>query len=249
MASRQKGKARGASAKSGGSAKGFYLVLVGVAVVGVVALFAVRRGDGETSGVAPLSVAELAAEADPEAGVALGPEDAPVTIMEFSDFQCPHCRDFNALTGILLRQNFTGEGGPVRWVSYDFPLGGFPNSIPAAIAGRCAEEQGAFWPMHDLLYARQQSWAREGNPARRFSGYARDLGLDGEAFDACQKERRHLDEIMGSRRYGDQLGVRGTPTLFINGQRLDRIPSYEEFERAIRQVAARSAAVGGTGTE
>lgn len=232
MAQRQGAK------RSGGGGRLFYIVLAVVAVAGVA--FLLLAGDGGDDGAArPLPAWAADVEADPEAGVPLGPDDAPATIMEFADYQCPHCAQFGTFTGKLIRQNFVEQGGLARWVLYDFPVG-FPHSISSSVAARCAGEQGLepFWAMHDLLLARQADWGRTDAPGRLFTGYARDLGLDADGFRECFEARRPLEEVMASRSYGEQLGVQGTPTLFLNGRRLDtREYSYEALESLIRAAA------------
>lgn len=233
---RKSGGGRGGTRQQGGAGKGFYIALAVVVVGGIAALLLAGRS-GPDPLTRPPSVAEIGAEADPEAGVAMGPADAPVTILEFTDFQCPACKQFNALTGRLLRQNYAGPQGPVRWVAYDFPLQSHPNAVPAAIAARCAEEGGRFWEMHDLLLGRQQEWAGDETPGDRFVAYARDLNLEIDAFEECLAERRHLRRIMASARYGEQLGVGGTPTLFVNGSRVENW-SYRAMEEQIRSAAA-----------
>jgi protein-disulfide isomerase len=203
---------------------------------------------GEEEPLPPLSLAQTTdVTADPGAGTATGPEDAPVTIMEFADFLCPHCREFNALTGRLVRQNLAVPGGPLRWISYDFPLR--PESIPPTLAAHCAGDQGKFWQMHDLLFARVQSWATASDQVGAFTDLASDLGLDDNEFRACLRERRHLKQVLSARAYGEQLGVNGTPTLFLNGRVVEptrRNYSYEGLA-ALVEAAADSAAAGVAG--
>lgn len=241
MAKKKSGSGSGDSTTPG---RVFYLILGALVVAGGVGLL-MARGGGDSGGSAPepLPVSASAAEADPEAGVALGPQDAPATVKEFVDYQCPHCAQFAGLAGKMLRRNFVRTDS-ARWVLYDFPLGNFPNSIPAAVAARCAGDQGAYWQMEELLFARQQEWGQEGNPRGKLVGYAERLGLDTDRFRTCLEERRHLDEIMASKRYGESLGVRGTPTLFVNGQRVQT--SYQAVARQIREAWSRAEA-GGAG--
>ena len=235
--SKQKARPAKAKGKPSGN-RMFYMILAGIAVLGAGGLL-LAGGDSETqSPVTPFSVADLTADADANAGVASGPEDAAVTLIEFADFQCPHCRNFNGLTGRLLRQNYAGPEGPIRWISYDFPLN-FTNSITSALAGRCAEAQGQFWRMHDLLFARQDEWGPDPSPKDKFLRYAEETGLDRGEFEDCFDERRHLTQIVASRKYGDELGVTGTPTLFLNGQRMPA-GSYQAIERSIQEALAQS---------
>lgn len=237
-------KKRGDKKANDGSGPGrtFYLILGGLLVVGVAALFMARGGDGDGGEPEPVSASSV--EADPEAGVATGPADAPVTIKEFVDYQCPHCAQFASLTGKMLRRNFARTDS-VRWILYDYPLGTFPNSLPAALAARCAGEQGRYWQMEEILFGRQGEWAGEGDPAGTFADYAERIGLDTDAFRTCLEERRHLEEIMASRRYGQQLGVGGTPTIFLNGRKLStRELGYEPIARLIRAAWDSASAAG-----
>lgn len=242
MAQRQGAK------QSGGGGRLFYILLGLVAVGGIA--FLLLAGGGDEGAARPLPAWAADVEPDPAAGVGLGPDEAPARIMEFADYQCPHCAQFGTFTGKLIRQNFVEQRGLARWVLYDFPVG-FPHSISSSVAARCAGEHGqeAFWAMHDLLLARQADWGRTDAPGRLFGGYARDLGLDADRFRACFDERRPLEEILASRSYGEQLGVQGTPTLFLNGRRLDaREYSYEALETLIRAAADSAASADGEGT-
>lgn len=216
---------------------GFYLIL-GLVAAGGVAFLLTAGGGGSGELTSPLPAWAENVEPDSGAGVPLGPEAAPVTIVEFADYQCPHCAQFASFTGRLIRQNYVEERGLVRWVLYDY-LVGFPNSLPASIAARCAGEQGRYWEMHDLLLARQNEWGARQDPGGSFRDYAESLGLDEGTFGACLEERRPLEEVLASHAYGQSLGVTGTPTLFLNGRRLDNRTEtgYEPLERLIRDAA------------
>lgn len=230
-------RSEGSGGEGKGVSWGFYAVL-GLVVVGGVA-FLLTAGGGESGELtSPLPVWAETVEADSTAGVPLGPEDAPVTILEFADYQCPHCAQFASFTGRLLRRNYVEERGLLRWVLYDY-LVGFPNDIPAAIAARCAGEQGRYWEMHDILLAQQSRWGSSDAPGRAFRDYAAQLALDAESFQACLQERRPLEAVMASHAYGQSLGVNGTPTLFLNGRRLDNRTEadYETLERLILAAA------------
>ncbi|MDT8435408.1 MAG: thioredoxin domain-containing protein [Gemmatimonadota bacterium] len=241
-----------AKGNNGGGARWFYVALAGLVVAGAAWLFTAGGPEGDAEAPAPLSLAETTAiEADPAAGTAIGPEDAPVVIYDFSDYLCPHCRDFNAMVGKLLRREFAGPGGPLRWVSYEFPLQ--EASIPATLAAHCAGEQGRYWDMHDMLFARVDAWARESNPTGTFVDLAEEMGMDGRALRSCIRERRGLRQILGAKQYGVELGVTGTPTIFVNGEavpRTNQYYSYPGLAALLRDAASGPAAAeaGGAGS-
>lgn len=244
MANKGKG-----SAESGGPGRIFYSVLALLVLGGAVALWMGRDGGGSAadSGGQPAPVS--ASEADPSSGVAMGPSDAPVTIAEFADYQCPHCAQFQSFTGRLAKQNFVNEKGVVRWVHFDFPLGSFPNSIPAAVAARCAGNQGSFWEMHNWLLANQSAWGRENDPSGVFVGQAESMGLDADQFEACVDEQRPLERIRASRAYGERVGVSATPTIFVNGEKLPGVPNYETLAKVIRdELDSAGVQTSGSGT-
>ena len=170
-------------------------------------------------------------------GISLGRDDAPITIYEFADFQCPHCAQFAAFIEPLIRQNLV-DTGKARYVFYEFPLG-FKWSFLSARAGRCANEQGKFWDFHGLIFARQQQWAFEQDAAAQFVEYSRTIpGLDAGKFEQCVRSDRFQREVSESLQLGQSLGVGGTPTLFVNGRKIDPLPStYSEFEAQVRRIA------------
>jgi len=232
--------------KGGGGARWFY-VAAGILVLGGGAwLLTAGRIGGEPEELPPLSVAEtMGIAADPSAGTAIGPEDAPVVIYDFSDYLCPHCREFNGMAGKLLRRQYAVPGGPLRWVSYEFPLR--DESVPATIAAHCAGEQDRYWDMHDMIYARVDSWAREENPNGVFEQLAEEVGLDGKEFRSCIRERRGLRQILAAKEYGKSLGVNSTPTIFVNGQAVPRTMqfySYQGLDSFIREQAAQASGEG-----
>lgn len=145
-----------------------------------------------------------------------GPEDAPVIIIEFSDFQCPFCERFYNATLNSLLKNYEGK---VKFVYRDFPISSIhPHAQKAAEAGECAHEQGAFWKMHDKIFENQEVWSSVGPP--EFKKYAREIGLDAAKFDSCLDSGKYKDEVEKDLKDGTAAGVTGTPTFFINGQRL-----------------------------
>ena len=254
MAQKQnpKGKAApkgGAAKKQGGGNRAFLLIIALVVVAGVGWLVMARGGGiGSTAALpTPQEFEGIAAtvEADKSAGLAQGSPDAPIEILEFADYSCPHCGTFSGFAGKLLRQNYVEPAnGPVRWITFDFVLGGFPNTVSASMAARCAGEQGAYWPYHDMLFSRQNQWARSPNPAGTFDEIAGDVGLDRGQWGECMTEGRYIEQIAAARKYGESLGVGSTPTLFINGRQID-LAGVEPYSHIEGLIQAELAAVAG----
>ena len=134
----------------------------------------------------------------------LGSDDAPVTIVEYSDYQCPYCRQQEA----ALHQVLTKYDGQVRLIYRDFPM--HPHSMDAAMAARCADEQGQFWPYHDALQHNDANLSTNG-----LETTARDLGLDLPSFDSCLEDHKYEQAVIADQKMGMKSGVNGTPCLFI----------------------------------
>ncbi len=165
-------------------------------------------------------------------GPALGPEDAPVTIVEFSDFQCPFC----ARAGPIVKALNAKYPEQVRIVYRHFPLDSIhPRARPAAEASACADEQGAFWPFHDLLFANTRALSDED-----FARYAGEVGIDAEKFAQCMSEERHKDQVERDLQEGRRVGVSGTPSFFVNGRMLGGAQPVEEFVRLIEDELGRA---------
>ena len=156
-----------------------------------------------------------------------GPAAAPVTIFEWSDYECPFCQRAQDVL-----QRLQGEfPDTVRFVFKDFPLRSHPNALPAALAARCAGAQGRYWEYHDLLFVGQPDLARD-----HLVGYARRLGLDASAFTECLDSGRYRDAVLTEQREGREAGVRATPTFFINQRKIEGALPLEEFRDAVRQA-------------
>jgi len=142
-----------------------------------------------------------------------GPEDAAVTLVEFSDFECPYCSGFTQ----TLDQIKNDYEGRIRVVFRQFPLTQIhANAMKAAEASLCAAEQDRFWPLHDLMFADQQ-----GLGVAQLREKARQTGVDGAAFDACLDSGKYLEQVEADLQAGARLGVSGTPAVFINGRPLE----------------------------
>jgi protein-disulfide isomerase len=200
----------------------FYSILVALSfAVGVfVGYVAWGRDIGVTAAAAQPSgpVAEAPVTAQPqyvrydiptEGYPSLGPEDAPITIVEFSDFQCPFCRRFHDETYQALLDAYPGQ---IRFVYRNLPLTSIhPDAMGAAVASLCANDQSAYWDYHNKLFS-SDTLGQEA-----YIQYATDLGLDVEAFTACLSSGKHDEFIQADMDFALNLGVQSTPTFFVNG--------------------------------
>jgi len=139
----------------------------------------------------------------------LGPANAPITLVEFADFQCPYCRQWEQETYQPLLAAYPGK---IRFVYRDFPLTSIhPNAMPAAEAAQCANEQDKFWPYHDKLFS------SENLSDDVYKQYAQDIGLDMTKFNDCLTNHKYSQNIQADSDFATNLGINSTPTFFING--------------------------------
>lgn len=161
----------------------------------------------------------------------MGSADAPVEIVEFADFQCPFCGKLEP----VMKRIVARFGDRVRVVWKDFPLSSIhEHAQAAAVAARCAAEQGAFWKYHDLLFNNQEALSLQ-----HLREYARDISLDSTLFDQCVVEPAASVGVQADIEEGTLRGVEGTPTVFINGEPLSGALDYDDYERAITRELAK----------
>lgn len=168
---------------------------------------------------------------------ALGDPDAPVRIVEYSDYQCPYCQrhSLETLPQILSQMIETGQ---VYYIFKDFPLESIhPQARAAANAARCAGDQDAYWQMHDALFASQNQWVN-GTAAEVFAGLAADLALDVDSFNECVSGGRHDAVVQASIDEALSLGVRSTPTFFIDGYPLAGAYPFDAFAFIVEHAEA-----------
>ncbi len=169
---------------------------------------------------------------DPGDGPARGPKGAPVTIVEFSDFQCPYCVRA-APTVERIREVY---GDRVRFVYRDMPLPMHPLAAKAAEAGACAADQGKFWEMHDRLFA-----ASGKLEVAELKGYAGELGLDQTVFDSCLDSGQKEPLWKAGKAVAEGYGISGTPAFFVNGRLISGARPFEVFAEIIDDELARAA--------
>ena len=153
-------------------------------------------------------------------GFALGESDAPVRVVEFSDYGCISCRTFHMETFPLLVRDYI-QPGRVHWTYLPIVSGMFVNSLEATVVAECAGAQGRFWQVSQFLYARHADWAGRRDPSPVFAQMAREFGaaiVDPEEFRECVAHDRPLDRIRSAFQYGTRIGVRGTPSFIVDGE-------------------------------
>ena len=194
--------------------KGFYVVIALVAVVGLGALIISSGGGGGATAPTDLTGLDDETLVALAQGVVSGNEDAPVTIMEFGDYQCPACAMFALQTKPQTDLAYV-ETGQAKLVFHDFPGGGHPHAFLAARAARCAGDQQRYWDYHDALFRAQGDWSRTGDARRIFLNLADALALDATAFRGCLDSDQHAEVVSANLALGLRLGVNQTPTLFV----------------------------------
>ncbi len=233
-----------------GDLKAFSWVLGATAVVAVGALgWSALSGGLSSAATQPVvSIVEgewedLGTLVEMATGVERGDPNAPITILEFGDFQCPACQQFATFVKPQLDLAYV-EQGLARFVFHDFPVvSAHRYAFLAARAARCALDQGEqyFWPFHDQLFSHQSTWALSQNaPMNAFEDYAAAIGLDVGDFASCLDSDRFADVVSANMRLGIELGVSGTPTVFVSrgGGMGVRVNRWNEFD-AIKTVIDR----------
>jgi len=166
-------------------------------------------------------------------GTVRGSPNAPITIVEFSDFQCYFCQEFANITLRKLENTYI-ETGKVRLV-HRHSISYGEESMLAALASECAAEQGKFWPYYDLLMGARASPKVIDLTRDRLEGFARELGLDISQFNASLDSGRYREKITQDYNLGEELGITGTPTFFINGIKVGGNKSFEVFQKLIEE--------------
>jgi protein-disulfide isomerase len=170
----------------------------------------------------------------------IGKVSAPITIIEFSDFQCPFCARFHIETLPKIMNEYI-INGQVKLVFRDFPIQSIhPNALPASVAAECANEQGKFKEMHDMLFEKQNDWNNQStdNAIITFNQYATDIELENKKFDSCLKNGKYIEEIQKDLEDGRMYGISGTPGFFVGNNQIGFIElkgaqPFESFKKII----------------
>lgn len=213
------------------------LIVVGLVVglgVGWIAWEGVSSNE-EATATAASSAGSEASEAAYVHGVSvandpvLGPEDAPITIVEFSDFECPFCARFARNTAPRLRAQY---GDRIRWIFVNYPLESIhPRAHDAALAAECVHERGDFWRYYDALFSGRHDLSRS-----ELADAAESVGLDREWFESCLADAEHASEVAADIQEGRKFYILGTPMFFVNGVRMEGAQPPEAFASVIDSI-------------
>jgi len=162
-----------------------------------------------------------------------GPDGAPITIVEFSDFECPFCARFARNTAPRLRAQY---GDRIRWIFINYPLESIhPRAYDAALAGECVHTRGDFWKFYEAMFEGEHDLSRSS-----MADVAESIGIDREAFETCLEDAEHAPEVAADIREGRKFYILGTPMFFVNGVRLEGAQPAEVFASVIDSILAGS---------
>ena len=208
-----------------------------IVVAGVLISAAIIFSNGGFGGAANIGNdpgSQKKAEVSEDDDAFLGDKNAPIVMIEFSDFQCPFCRSFWRDTLPLIKSEYI-DTGKVKFVYRDFPLSFHPGAMPAAQASECAEEQGKFWEMHDKIFTEQD---KSGSGTIQFGvvdikKWASGIGLNMSDFNSCLDSGKYAEEVNNDIKDGQTAGVSGTPGFFINGKSVVGAQPFSVFKSII----------------
>lgn len=166
-----------------------------------------------------------------EVGVAVGPADAPVTVREFADYQCPACGAFFDVAK-RIRDKYVASG-QVRFIFFDFPLRMHDHAREAAAAARCAGRQDGYWAFHEQLYRNQQSWSQKTDPTSTFLDYAVTSGIKAEPVRRCLEQGATDQIVSRSAEIAKKVGIRSTPTVIVGSRMFEGVTDYDTLASAI----------------
>jgi len=208
-------------------------IIVALAIVGII-IYSRFQPSTTTATTTPTN-GELSYDDQPR----LGEADAPITLAVFEDFKCPACKFFEESVLPQIKRDYI-DSGQASIYYFNFPFLG-PDSTTAALAGECAYKQNeaAFWDYKTIIFRAQGAESEEWARPSRLEELASNLGdLDAADLRTCIDEERHADEVSADRQIGVDVGVTGTPGLFINGQKVENANNYNEVKAAIDEALA-----------
>ncbi len=215
----------------------FFALIAVLVIAGAGAIwYQIRANKQPTITLDPAMLASL----PPAEGYLRGDPNAPVTIMEFGDFECPMCASFSAVSEPDMRERII-DVGLANFRYFDFPITSIhPNTLAASLAASCAADQGKFWEMHDLIYNGQDRWNGQAtsNPRKVLDGYAGQLGIDMKVYADCYNTQKNMPRIQANKKAGEDRGVGGTPTIFIGNIQLPNGTSVDRMKQIVDSLTA-----------
>ena len=232
--------------KRGGPGRGFWIALGVLALLGVTGLsWMASRPKAQVTRLDP-NLPAMKAE-----GYLLGSPTAPVEVIEFADFECPACGQFATLTEPDVRTRLVNTG-QVRIRFIDYPLPMHRNTWDASLAAACANDQGRFWELHDLLFQYQDRWNGEATnrPRGPIGELAKSVGLDMSKYNACMDADTHRAKIQSHLAEAEKRHIQSTPTFVFNGTVVPSAVPYDAFKKyvddALKTAPARTDSAAGT---
>jgi protein-disulfide isomerase len=235
------GKSRNRStvkaAKQSPANRAFYLLVAVIAIAGIGAL---AYAHSQSSSQFAVSQVDTTLPPVKSEGYVMGSPSAPLEVIEFGDFECPICGQFNTLTEPEIRARLV-QPGIIRYRYIDFPLDIHRNTWNASRAAACADEQGKFWEMHDAIFQSQDRWNGEAtsNPDKVFKQLAKQLGLDTDKFDDCVDSKKYQAKIQSHLKLAEERRLDGTPTFIIGDKSVTKGLSYDQFKQMVDAALAK----------
>jgi protein-disulfide isomerase len=166
-----------------------------------------------------------------------GNKQAKVTMVEFTDYQCPYCERYYSDAYGKIKENYI-DNGKIQYILRDLPLPFHQYAKPAALAARCAGEQNKYWEMHELLFKNQSDWSQS-EPKEKFATYAKQVGLNLNQFQNCYSSGKYNQAIDADNALAAQVGASGTPTFIINGEKIVGAQPLATFQQTLDQALAK----------
>lgn len=165
-----------------------------------------------------------------------GAENASVTLIEYLDYECEVCGAYYPVVK-RISEEYKDD---VKFVVRYFPLPGHKNSMTSALAVEAAGKQGKYWEMHDIVFENQKDWGEQRfADSKIFENYARQIGLDMDRYSQDIRSQELRDRVERDRRAGQRLGITGTPTFFLNGEKIETPRGYENFKTLIQSTISK----------
>ncbi|MBA3671528.1 MAG: DsbA family protein [Gemmatimonadaceae bacterium] len=222
------------NAKRGGPGRGFWMALGLLAVIGIGALsWTMTRPKHAATALDP-TLPAMKAE-----GYLMGSPNAPVEVVEFADFECPGCGQYSTITEPDVRTRLINTG-QIRMRYIDYPLPMHKNTWDASLSAACANDQGKFWEMHDVIFASQDRWNGEATSRPRgvLSDLAKSIGLDMTKYDACMEADTHRAKIQSHLAEAERRQINQTPSFVIGGKIYPGALPYDEIKKLVTAAAA-----------